>query len=187
MVMRRSSVVLVSALPLLAALLVAHPADANGVKGKLVLYEARPSPEAGPPVRVTANLDSRLFLLTAFWGKYKVVRIRIDNTRNPKAIPLSRTADSIEIIGVDRATSAEIRVTGILDLAGKDPPLWDSLDAAARDILAYPASVPAREEESVFVFIPDNALAVLPAEFRYSIEGLPGGAIRLREPPAVAH
>ena len=184
--MRRFRIALVWALPFLAALAVVHPADANGGKGKLLVYEARPSSGAGSPVRATAQVDNRLFLFTTFQGKYKVVRIRIDNTRSPQAIPLSRTADRIEIVGLDRATSAQIRVPGILDLSATDPLLWDGLDTATREVLAYPVSVPAREEESVFVFIPDGALDVVP-EFRYSIDALPVGPLRLREPPAVAH
>jgi len=167
--------------------LAGQPVLANGSKGKLLQYLAEVSLDQQAKVRFSATLDSRLVLLTSLRNKYKVIRIRIDNTRNGKAILLSKTADSLEIfvpLAADRAQ--EVRVKGILDLAGHDPSLWDDLDAETRKVLVYPQSVPAREEESVFVFIPDDALKVIPGRLIYTIESLSGKKVEIREPPATA-
>jgi hypothetical protein len=185
--MRTRRILVTSALVFLTGLSVVPPAETNGGKGKILTYQAQFTLERGGQVRATAILDDRLFLLTTLRNKYKVLRIKIDNTRNPTTpIRLSKTADKVELVSLDPKTSAEIRVPGILNLAERDPQFWDSLDEAARGVLAYPMSVPAREEESVFVFIADGALAAVPTEVVYTIEGLPGGLIRLREPPVAA-
>jgi hypothetical protein len=177
-------ILVISALMFLTVLSVVRPAETNGGKGKILTYEARLNLEQGGRVRVTAILDDRLFLLTTLRNKYKVLRIKIDNTQNiTKPIPLSKMADRVEVLSLDPKTSAEIRVPGILSMAERDPQFWDSLGAVAREALVYPTVVPAREEESVFVFIADGALATIPTELIYTIEGLPGVVIRLREPP----
>jgi hypothetical protein len=172
-----------AALAFLAGVFSVHAAEANGGKGKVITYEARLSLESGGRVRVTSTLDDRLFLLTTLRNKYKVLRVKIDNTQNPNTIPLSKTADRIDVVSRDPRTAAEIRIPGILDLGERDPQLWDSLDADARKTLAYPTTVPPREEESIFVFIPDGALTTSPKELTYTIEGLSGTVVRLREPP----
>jgi hypothetical protein len=75
------------------------------------------------------------------------------------------------------------RVAGILDLAKLDSSLWDSLDADTRNLLAYPETVPPREEESIFVFIPVQSITTVPTAVEYTIASLPD-KIRLRPPVA---
>jgi hypothetical protein len=104
------------------------------------------------------------------------LRIKIKNTGS-KALALLKTNDKVELL-----TKGQ-RMPGILDLARQDSAFWDSLDADTRNFLAHPESVPAREEESIFVFIPVQSITVIPTAVEYTIASLPE-KIRLRPPVA---
>ena len=182
--MRSRRMLATAALAFLVEIFSVHAAEANGGKGKVLTYEAHLSLGPGGLVRFTSSLDDRFFLLMTLRNKYKVIRVKIDNTQNPESIPLSKTADRIDVVGRDPRAGAEIRIPGILNLGERDSQFWDSLDADARKTLAYPTAVLPREEESVFVFIPDGALATIPTELTYTIEGLSGTTIRLKPPVA---
>jgi hypothetical protein len=145
------------------------PALANGAKGKVTRYVDRSG-----PAEISIDLDEKLFLLTAVKDKYKVLRIKIKNTGG-KAVALSKANDKVELLIKGQ------RVPGILDLARQDSALWDSLDGDTRNFLAYPETVPPREEESIFVFIPAQSIAAIPAAVEYTIASLPE-KIRLRPP-----
>jgi hypothetical protein len=142
---------------------------ANGGKGKVSRYIDRSG-----PMEISIDLDEKLFLLTSVKDKYKVLRIKIKNTGS-KPLALSKANDRVELLVKNQ------RVAGILDLARQDSSLWDSLDADARNLLAYPEAVPAREEESIFVFIPVQSITVIPTAVEYAIASLPD-KIRLRPP-----
>jgi hypothetical protein len=144
---------------------------ANGGKGKVSRYVDRSG-----PMEISIDLDEKLFLVTSVKNRYKVLRIKIKNTGG-KALALSKTNDKVELLVKDQ------RVAGILDLAKQDSSLWDSLDADTRNLLAYPETVPPREEESIFVFIPVQSITVIPTAVEYTIASLPD-KIRLRPPVA---
>jgi hypothetical protein len=147
------------------------PALANGGKGKVSRYVDRSG-----AIEISIDLDEKLFLLTSVKNKYKVLRIKIKNTGG-KALALSKTNDKVELLVKDQ------RIAGILDLAKQDSPLWDSLDADTRNFLAYPETVAAREEESIFVFLPFQGITAIPTAVEYTIASLPE-KIRLRPPVA---
>jgi hypothetical protein len=95
---------------------------------------------------------------------------------------LSLTTDRMEIQLADGLRPA------ILDLGRHDPDLWDSLPADVRTLIAYPRSVDAGEERSVFVFIPVAAPPAAPRAFRYTIGSLPAGPVVIRDmTPAKRH
>jgi hypothetical protein len=158
-------------LPVIALMFVFPNAAAlaNGGKGKVTRYVDRSG-----PMEISIDLDEKLFLLTSVKDKYKVLRIKIKNTGS-KALALSKTNDKAELLIKGQ------RVPGIIDLANQDSALWDSLDADTRNFLAYPETVPAREEESIFVFIPAQSVTAIPAVVEYTIASLPE-KIRLRPP-----
>lgn len=142
---------------------------ANGGKGKVSRYVDRSG-----SIEVSIDLDEKLFLLTSVKNKYKVLRIKIRN-RQSQPVALSKTKDKVDLLIEDR------RVPAILDLPRHDSSLWDSLDADTRSYLAYPDAVPAKEEESIFVFIPVQSITVIPTSVEYLIASLPE-KIRLRPP-----
>jgi hypothetical protein len=160
-------------LPVLGLIFVLPDASAlaNGGKGKVSRYVDRSG-----PIEFSIELDEKLFLLTSVKNKYKVLRIKIKSTHS-KPLALSKTNDKVDLLMKDQ------RVAGILDLAKHDPSLWDSLDADTRNFLAYPETVPPREEESIFVFVPLQSITVIPTAVEYTIASLPE-KIRLRPPVA---
>lgn len=157
-----------------------QPGFANGGKGKVFVYGNRIDFSNNNSTFFKVVLDEKLFLLTSVRNKYKVVRMKIDNTKNGSPIRLSKTEDKIELI----VSSRNRVVTGILDLTNHDPAFWDSLDAETRSWLAYPKVVPAREEESIFIFIPDKEIKTIPKYFKFTVSSLPGREVKLRPPPA---
>ena len=149
---------------------------ANGSKGKRVQYtgDARLGAEADSACRFVAELEPLLFRLATLADRYGVVRIAIRNAGARKLV-LSLAADRMELLLPGGPRPA------ILDLATHDPRVWDGLPAELRAAIAYPSSVEAREEESVFVFVPLADTAVTLQGFRYTIASLPSSPVTIRD------
>lgn len=172
--LRTVTVVLVTSLTLLVLADTSVPA--NGSKAKRIRYSAEVQTGDGPDkmCRFDAELEPLLFRLATVRDKYRVVRIAVRNVGDKKLL-LSLTDDRMEIEHPGGSRPA------ILNLSAHDPGLWDSLPAAVRTDIAYPRSVGAREEASVFVFIPVAETAVTPRAFRYTIASLPTGPVVIRD------
>jgi hypothetical protein len=167
----------VALLTSLTLLLVADlPVHANGSKATRVRYGAV-VPTGGAPGQAwtfDAELEPLLLRLATVRDRYRLVRVAIRNTSD-RTLALSLTADRMEI-----QLAGGLR-PAILDLGTHDPELWDSLPADVRTLIAYPRSVDAGEERSVFVFIPVAEPAVAPRAFRYTIASLPTGPVVIRD------
>jgi hypothetical protein len=149
---------------------------ANGSKSKRVRYgaEVQIGDAAGKRCRFDAELEPLLFRLATVRDKYRVVRVRIQNATD-KRLVLSLIDDRMEV-GLPSGMRP-----AVLDLGAHDPGLWDSLSPELRGAIAYPRGVEPGEEESVFVFIPVGDAVSAPLAFRYTIAGLPGGPVTLRD------
>lgn len=172
--MRAGTVVLLTSLTLL--LVADLPVGANGSKATRVRYSAVVSTGAAPDQawQFDADLEPLLLRLATVRDRYRLVRIAIRNTGDRNLV-LSLTADRMEI-----QLAGGLR-PAILDLGTHDPDLWDSLPADVRTLIAYPRSVDAGEERSVFVFIPVAEPTVVPLAFRYTIASLPTGPVVIRD------
>ncbi|MDB5353965.1 MAG: hypothetical protein JWN24_418 [Phycisphaerales bacterium] len=138
-------------------------------------YEAT-LPSGSGKCAFTVELQAETFHLLTVANKYRVVRIKVRNNGD-QPLALSRTEDGVtlRIGGKD--------VPGIIDLKGLDPATWnDALDDQSRTDVAYPASVPPGEEESVFVFIPLKDAPALPESINYQIKSQAGRAVEIRRP-----
>ena len=161
-------------------LLAGTSALANGSKAKRVQYAAEVRMGAGADAvcRFSVELEPLLFRLATLGDRYGVVRVAVRNASD-RRLSLSLTADRMELLvplGLGSGTQP-----AILDLSAHDPGLWDSLPADLRAAIAYPRSVEAREEESVFVFVPLAETWIAPHTFQYTIASLPGGPVRIRD------
>jgi hypothetical protein len=149
---------------------------ANGSKGKRVRYgaEVQTGDTASKKCRFDAELEPLLFRLATVRGKYRVVRIRIQNASD-KRLVLSLTNDRMELRLASGMRPA------LLDLGVHDPELWDSLPPELRGSIAYPRGVDPGEEESVFAFVPIGDAVSEPLAFRYTIASLPAGPVNMRD------
>jgi len=146
------------------ALSAGSPALGNGGKSKATVYEAElRQPASTGDVRFSASLERVLFGITSVAGKYKVIRIQIDNFSRTTL----RLAGNRDRVAVDLGNRT---VAGILNLSSTDRALWDSLPAELRQALAYPPVVEPGEQESVFVFLAEPSLTALPVALRYRID-----------------
>jgi hypothetical protein len=158
-------------------------AMANGSKATRVRYgaEVRIGDTADTVCRFTVELEPLLFRLATVGDRYAVARVTIRNLGERKLV-LSLAGDRMALL----LTTGERPV--ILDLGAHDPAAWGSLPAELRSAVAYPQSVEAREEESVFVFVPVADAAARPQGFRYAIASLPAGPVTIPDmTPAKRH
>jgi hypothetical protein len=172
---RRAGIVIV--LAVLALVWVPElSALANGSKATRVRYGGTVPMGDGPgkTCQFEVEFEPLLFRLTTMRDKYRLIRVIVRNTSDRKLV-LSLTADRMEV-----QLPAGPR-PAVLNLGTHDPELWDSLPADLRKALAYPGSVDAGEERSVFVFIPATEPAATPLALRYTIASLPGGPIVIRD------
>ena len=135
------------------------------------------------------EIERVMFKLNSLKDKYKVVRIRVENTMsNP--IRLSRDDDGVELDLRDGTT-----VRGTFNLQAQDSSLWDGLSEDMRKALAYPLSVRGVKGEDanqrraeviyVFAFFPADKVIEMPRAFRYTIQSV-GKTIKIELPPATA-
>jgi hypothetical protein len=165
--------VLVSALP--------HPTGDppfNGRKGRKIVYTAERHCGQSRQIRFTTEVEQVLFALNSVQGKFKVLRLQIENGCDTD-LKLSALNDRIDI------EFAEGDVQGSLDLSALAPALWDSLDTGMRSLLTYPAHIEPRETESIFVFVPVSSAKGMPRGLRYGVQTL-GSALELRDRTAAA-
>jgi len=156
----------------------ADPAG-NGRKGRKVFYKAESRCGDTARIRFSTEIEHILFVLNSVQNRYKVLRIHIENGCD-QDLPLSGTDDRVDVQFAGRG------VRGILDLRAVAPALWDSLDAAVRSLLVYPARVEPGEEESIFVFLPSSDVTGIPHGVRYELRSLPR-PLELRDLTAAAH
>ncbi|MCP4663431.1 MAG: hypothetical protein GY856_49205 [bacterium] len=171
--MCRPRIIILSLLILFLLGSTSGPLLGNGGKGKKTDYEGRVPMQEGF-VKFSTELERIRFRLNSVHGKYKVIRIKIENDSS-ELLRLSSKNDKIEIDFGDRV------VSGILRLGTHDPGLWDSFDADLREDLVYPQIVESWEEENIFVFIPVAGVNRLPLDFSYMIHSLPDHPVTLSE------
>ena len=148
----------------------------NGGKGKRVMYRgALAGSDAGQDIQFDAELEPLLFRLTSVRNRSRVVRIRI---RNTGAAPLALSAAS-DVVQAQLPGGSTL--AGLLDLAARDAQAWDGLPADVRSAIVYPRTVPAGEEESVFVFWPVSSATDVPTAFRYTIASRPDRPVVIRD------
>jgi hypothetical protein len=122
-------------------------------------------PATGPSLRFDCALDPVLLQLNAVQGKYKALRINIHN-EGKKPLALSATTDRVEV------GSAGRMVPAFLDLAAREPVLWNSLLPELRRALVYPQTVDAGEQESIVVFFTGLPANAVPTELHYTLASL---------------
>lgn len=124
------------------------------------------------------EIDPVLFRLGTFAGKYKVLRMEVENF-GQRAIELNPSRDAVYVHfdGRDRP------VVGILDLSRADPETWNHLPLDLKIALAYPQGIEPQQPRVVYVFLPAPDLDDLPSEIDYRIHSLAGYQIRLLAAP----
>jgi len=148
------------------------PALADGGKAKNEVLEGTAEMSQGGRVAFRVDTSPIIFYAGTVNAKYHVLLIRVVN-RSSVALALSREQDSIELEFADGS-----KLKGLINLAGTDPATWDGLEAEIRTAVAYPAAVPAGEEEGVYLYVPVGALTAprkrheMPAIIRYRIKSL---------------
>jgi len=143
--------------------------EANGSKGKRVIYEgtARIGSDANAKCHFLVELEPILFQVESIQSNYRVIRINIRNF-SQSALNLSLQKDSIQV-----RVSSHL-VSGTLDPAGLDSRWWDGLPVGLRTALAYPdqAAIKGGEEENVFAYFPVADLTAPPAEILFKISAV---------------
>ena len=135
--------------------------------------------------RFKVEIDPVGFLLTSVADKYKMLFVRVDCIGS-SPFKMSRQKDTIYLIL--SVGGQKTRVRAILDLQTTDPPFWDSLDVAMREVLAYPLGIsessisdPQRSRGLYFYFfVPKDSIGSLPEAIEYTIDSL--GKSTLIEP-----
>ena len=173
--MKRWNFLVAGFLIMVACALLTHPAPANGSKGKRMVLEGKISLGGNEDYSFTAEFEPILFRILTFQKKYRVIRININN-KSQQPLQLSLQKDAVQFRADGRT------VTGILDIAGRDPSLWNPLPPELRNALAYPDQAPikAHEEENVFVFVPEADLWAFPQEIQFKIDSCPKSPVLLR-------
>ena len=178
--MRHARFVLFILFPCLFVLLTHDGAQGNGGRAKPEKYwigieftgqGIRPSPEKSDShVWFSMSMDKPTFLLTSVRGKYKLLRIDVENLCD-KNIELSSKDDTMLFEFLQDGDFKDVQ--GILDVGKQDPEFWDSLDVEMRRVLVYDGLLMKGETKTVFVFIPNGEhLKSMPRRVKYKIESL---------------
>jgi hypothetical protein len=120
-------------------------------------------PPVNPVLLVETRLDPVTFALTAFEGKYRIVRVEVENRTNDR-IDLDAASDKF-VAQIDPNKTA----SGVLDLSVADGTLWDKIDKERRKLLAYPKTIERKARVSVYVFFPRDQLPDIPASFEWKV------------------
>lgn len=167
--------------------LIARP-DVGGEEGRPFHYEGQLVRPSTGPCRFSIELEPVSFVLTSVAGKYRMLRVRVENTG--EELSLSSARDVLDLVLVD--ADHERRVRGILDLQRSDPTFWDGLDVGMREVLAYPTSIRAAKESEarrdgvvryLYAFFPVDQVSTAPEEFELALAGAEG-PIAIRRPRA---
>ena len=169
---RRMLLVLGFFLALNLALVTAIAAD--GGKAKNVIYQGEARPQNGNgSSQFTIDTSPIIFYLGTVNNKYHVLLIRVKNDTNAP-VKLSKDEDTIEL----RFPGAQ-PVKGILNLPATDRGSWDGLETEIRTAVAYPETVPAHEEEGIYVYVRVGDVKgprkkhEMPGSIQYNIKSLP--------------
>jgi hypothetical protein len=135
-------------------------------------------------------LDRALFPLLSMGGKYRVVRVIVQN--GGAAMPLSAEKDTVTATFAPDGGPEKI-VKGMINIGQDDPDFWSALTQEQRNALAYPNAVPAPPggdnapptARAIYVFFPAAEVTSLPRNFTYRIDSL-GEPIEIRTRPAAA-
>jgi hypothetical protein len=154
-------------------------AAAGGRVGLTPTFRAELDRGDGEVCTFLIEIDPVLFRIGTFAGKYKVLRMEVENFgRSAIQLNPSRDAISVHFPGRDP-------VSGVLDLSRADPETWNLLPLDLKIALAYPQGIEPRQARAVYVFLPAPDLDDLPSEIDYRIHSLPGYGIRLLAAPAM--
>jgi hypothetical protein len=141
-------------------------------------------PDGREQYHFVVDVEPTAFRLTTVSGKYKLARLRIQNS-TPTPLVLSADQDRLELV-----QSGGPAVPAMLNVQSGDSEFWDGLNARTREMLAYPVAVngtpapaaggPPRAPESLFIylFFPQGTIADVPASFTYRVGSL-GQTIKL--------
>lgn len=131
------------------------------------------------PLSAETKLDPVTFALTAFEGKYRIVRVEVENLTNDR-IDLDATTDKF-VAYLDKENKNP--VSGVLDLvAAGDGALWDKISEERRKLLAYPKTIDRKATLSIYVFFPRDQLSDLPWNFEWKVTAGDRTA-QLKRPP----
>jgi hypothetical protein len=118
-------------------------------------------------LKATVEYDPVLLWSTSIGGKYRLLRVVLENAPDAPPVRFSKQADTFEIL-------ADRRIKGILDLESSlGSAAWDSLPAQVRKALVYPAELKPNSARAVYVLVPIDELTTEPTEFSFVIRSLP--------------
>lgn len=152
-------------------------ADFGGGDRPERVYRGRLSREGADECVFAVVIDRVQFYAATWHGKYRLVRVRVDNEG---AIPvvLSSVKDRVEAIIEGEAVAA------VLQPAKAAPEQWDLLDETTRKRIAYPRQIKAREHTYFYVLFPADKLTDLPELLKFHINSV--DAVIEAEVPEVA-
>lgn len=128
--------------------------------------------------RFSIELERYIFPHTNWYGKYRILRVRIANP-SKKVIRLSSANDEV------RAIVGEKQVRAHLVPSATVPEIWDKLDQDVRDHLAYPKALAAESAIYVYLFFPADELSEVPDVFSWKVSSLEK-TVKIETPPATA-
>ena len=138
-------------------------ADDNRRTDLPVLFSTAHSANPDGVLFAETKLDQVAFPLTAFAGKYRVVRVEVTNRTNDR-IDLDAAADKFVAL-----TDANKSVPGVLDMSVADKEAWKMVGEKHRKLLVYPKTVERMATFSVYVFFPRDQLPDLPSGFEWKV------------------
>lgn len=126
--------------------------DVGGSRGRLLRYTNSERGEAPKDILFSIDLDRHAFRLTTWGGKYRLVRVRIEN-RGDQAVRFSSADDEVHAVRGGKRVAAQ------LTPSQGAPDLWERLDPAMRHDLVYPMGLGPKNETIVYLFFPAEALS----------------------------
>jgi hypothetical protein len=131
------------------------------------------------PLKATLEYDPVQLWSTSVGGKYKLLRVVLENAEDAPAVRFSKATDTFEIILKNGS-----KVKGILDLEPSfDAKAWDALPPSVRESLVYPAELKPNAARAVYVLLSTQELTSEPAGFDYTIRSLTQ-ILQIRQKPA---
>lgn len=135
---------------------------------------------AKAPLRATVEYDPVLLWSTSVDGKFRLLRVVLENGDKAPAVRLSKDADSFEVVLKSRK-----KIRAALDLEGSfDVKTWDGLPPKVRADLIYPVELSPNSARAVYVLVRIEDFTDEPASFTYVIRSLPE-PLELRREPAM--
>ena len=137
----------------------------------------------GPvPFKASVEYDPVQLLGTTVGGKYRLLRVLVENGSNAPLVRFSKGEDVFEV-----TVKGNVKVKGILDAkAGVESDTWDELPLPVRQALLYPTELAPGTAKVVYVLVPKAALTDEPVEFKYAIRSLAEPLLIQRRPATAA-